>query len=81
MVVTVTLEQDDSGDFDRVNAVVLSGENDSVILGCATLGNWVGTNKGDMDFAAIKISLDGEEIWRWQVSVRGKSMKVSLMSD
>lgn len=35
-----------------------------------TYGNWAGTNLGGADFAAVKLTSDGEELWRWQVRMK-----------
>lgn len=45
-------------------------DDGSVILGGDTDGAWVGTNAGGTDFVAVKLSANGIEEWRWQVSHR-----------
>lgn len=39
------------------------------MLAGSTLGDWSGTNAGNIDFAAVKLDSDGAEVWRWQVCV------------
>lgn len=34
----------------------------------STDGTWDGTNKGETDFAAVKLDSDGVEDWRYHVS-------------
>lgn len=46
-------------------------EDESIILGGYTEGEWAGANAGGSDFAAVKLSSEGEVIWRWQVSLLG----------
>lgn len=42
-------------------------DDGAVILAGDTAGDWAGTNAGEDDFAAVKLSADGVEEWRWQV--------------
>lgn len=39
----------------------------SVVLAGSTTGSWSGSNQGEEDFAAVKLDVDGVEVWRWQV--------------
>ena len=46
------------------------GDDGSVVLAGHTYGNWTdGAHGGeeDADFAAVKLDVDGNELWRWQV--------------
>lgn len=45
-------------------------DDGSVILGGATYGAWVGTNAGESDFVAVKLSATETEEWRWKVRRR-----------
>lgn len=42
---------------------------DGVVLAGSTDGEWDGIDSafGEEDFAVVKLSTDGEEVWRWQV--------------
>lgn len=44
------------------------GQDGSVVIAGATEGSWQGAHTGGTnDFAAVKLDVDGGEIWRWQV--------------
>lgn len=43
------------------------GEDGSIILAGHTNGDWDRKRTKSSDFAAMKLSADGKEIWRWQV--------------
>lgn len=45
------------------------GEDGSVVLAGESAGSWNGLKKGSLDFIAIKIDSEGEEMWRWQVKL------------
>lgn len=45
------------------------GDDGSVVLAGYTDGAFSGGSKGAEDFAAVKLSADGEELWRWQVNI------------
>ena len=47
--------------------VTIEQSGDGVILAGRTEGGWDGTSAGDIDFCAVKLAADGEELWRWQV--------------
>lgn len=57
--------------FHDATAVVSDGEDNesgAIVLAGSTRGEWSGKNKGERDFAAVKLSSDdGTELWRWQV--------------
>lgn len=42
-------------------------DDGTVVLAGDTRGDWAATNAGGDDFAAMKLSADGVEQWRWQV--------------
>ena len=52
--------------YDTLDVAVLS-DNDSVVLGGQTFGDWSGERHGGRDFAAVKLGNNLTEIWRWQV--------------
>ena len=51
---------------DVVNAVTVV-EGGPIVLAGYTEGDWAISNLGNKDFAAVTLSLDGEEISRFQV--------------
>ena len=59
--------QDGTGLNDTFKAAAASGGDGSVILAGSSSGNWSGVTLGEMDFIAIKLDSDGNEMWRWQV--------------
>lgn len=45
-------------------------EDDSVVMaGSTEVDDGSGANAGNLEFSAVKINSDGQEIWRWQASV------------
>ena len=51
------------------------GEDGSVVLAGYSYGNWSGASAGDTrnaDFVAVKLDVDGKELWRWQVLIKPK---------
>ena len=34
-----------------------------------TYSDWNGVNAGSLDFAAVKLNANGEDLWVWQVSL------------
>ncbi|CAN0100846.1 unnamed protein product, partial [Sphacelaria rigidula] len=50
---------------DKIFATAVT-EDGSIILAGYTEGNWGGTSAGGSDMAAVKLSSDGELLWRWQ---------------
>ncbi|CAN0529637.1 unnamed protein product, partial [Scytosiphon promiscuus] len=53
--------------FDACTTAAM-GEDGSVVLAGITSGVWNSPNAGGYsDFAAVKLDIKGEEIWRWQV--------------
>lgn len=63
--------QDGTEEFDSISAAVV-GHDASVILAGYSIGNWSGTALGRADFAAVKLDAGGNELWRWQVCLKGK---------
>ena len=43
-------------------------DDNSVVLAGLSRGNWSGVTHGEMDFIAVKLDPDGQELWRWQVT-------------
>lgn len=63
--------QDGTVEDDFVEAVAHSDIDGSAVLAGHTYGSWSSdTADGSVssDFAAVKLSSEGQEIWRWQVS-------------
>lgn len=60
--------QSDSSTDNAVRSIVVMGDG-SVVLGGDTGGAWASTPIGSRDLAAAKVDSDGQEVWRWQVSV------------
>lgn len=60
------LEQGGTNDAEELNASVMVTDG-SVVLAGWTLGNWDGTNAGSYDCAAVKLDVDGNVLWKWQV--------------
>ena len=48
-------------------ATLAMWEDGSTVLAGSTAGDWHGTNAGNSDFAACKLTPDGEVQWKWQV--------------
>lgn len=46
---------------------MIIGANDAAVLAGRAGGDWIGENKGEDDFVAVKLSANGTELWRWQV--------------
>lgn len=46
---------------------VAAAEDDSILLAGYTADTFDGANTGGLDFAAVKLDRDGNEMWRWQV--------------
>lgn len=42
-------------------------QDGSIILAGSTAGDWNGSIVGTRDFAAVRLDVDGTELWRWQV--------------
>lgn len=59
--------QGGSANHDLANAVAVTEEG-FVVLAGTTWGDWNGTNKGDSDFAACKLDINGNLLWKWQAS-------------
>lgn len=60
-----------------VDAAGLESESTTIVLAGFTRGDWSGTGSSDIgsgsgssgsDFAALGLSADGVELWRWQVA-------------
>lgn len=59
-------EQEGTTENDSISAAA-AGDDGSVVLVGSTFGNWSATNKGDADYAAVKLDSDGDVMWRLQV--------------
>lgn len=46
---------------------VSTTEDGGFVLAGRTDGTWNTTSSGGLDFAAVKLDVDGNELWRWQV--------------
>lgn len=65
--VSIPFGQDGTSSSESATSCAMADDG-SVILGGATQGDWMGTNKGSGDFMAVALrSSDGSELWRWQV--------------
>ena len=58
------------GGSDRVDEsrIVFVEDDESVVLIGHTHGLWSGKSYGDVDLAAVKLDVNGGELWRWQVT-------------
>ena len=59
-------EQGGTGKSDFAKDVAI-GDDGSVFLAGFTFGDWGDVKSGRSDFAVVKLSTDGNELWRWQV--------------
>ena len=59
-------EQGGTARSDYVKNVAI-GDDGSVFLAGFTFGDWGNVNAGGVDFAVVKLSTDGNVLWRWQV--------------
>ncbi|CAM9620673.1 unnamed protein product [Ectocarpus fasciculatus] len=50
---------------------VAVAEDNSIVVSGYTEGSWVEANAGLRDFMAVKLSSEGEELWRWQDGTAG----------
>eukprot|EP00904_Undaria_pinnatifida_P009181 jgi/Undpi1/5393/HiC_scaffold_2.g00674.m1 len=57
----------EQSDFARDVAI---GDDGSVFLAGFTFGDWSNVKSGGSDFAVVKLSTDGNELWRWQVRLQ-----------
>lgn len=62
---------------------VASGDDGSVVLAGYTAGSSGETQMASLDFAAVKLGVNGTEEWRWQVNkkydtVEGKGVPIRL---
>lgn len=62
----LSLSQDGTTGNDVVTAVTAERDG-SVFLAGSTNGSWDGPNNGSYVFAAVKLNVNGIEVWRWQV--------------
>lgn len=65
----MSTRQDRTIDVDIGEAMIRSIDSDSIVLAGHTYDHWNGTDIGFRDFAAVKLDLDGQEMWRWQVGL------------
>lgn len=66
---TDTHKQDGSSDDDTLKSIAVAGDGTFILAGY-TSGDLGGPNAGETDLVAVKLSPDGDVVWRWQV--RGK---------
>ncbi|CAM9254578.1 unnamed protein product [Sphacelaria rigidula] len=58
--------QDGSDDLDEILGAA-SAEDGSVVLAGYTDGSYDGRSTGLEDIVAVKLDVDGELLWKWQV--------------
>lgn len=59
-------KQDGTDESDYITSAVIMGDGSVVFCGY-TFGDFGGTNAGGRDFLVVKLDVNGEELWRWQV--------------
>lgn len=75
------VEQEGTDDSDKMHAIAM-GKDGSVVLAGSTDGNWnAHPSDGTHDFAAVKLDVDGNVLWRWRVNKNPHNTHVlSLMN-
>ena len=61
--------QDGTAENDELKGVAVQADG-SILLAGYTAGDWDGINAGASEFIMVALSVDGEELWRWQVNRR-----------
>lgn len=62
-----------------MNDVVMNSDGSTVLVGSSE-GEWNAANAGSRDFAAAKLSADGELIWKWQVRTSTTTEAIGVLS-
>lgn len=71
--------QDGTDAVDAFPGAAMDDDGSAVLAGY-TYGDFSGAgNTGDRDFAAVKLSADGEELWRWQVNIPASGAQVGSL--
>ena len=62
-----SLRQNGSDKVDSTRFVFVEDDGSAVLIG-NTDGSWSGNSYGGNDLAAVKLDVNGGELWRWQVT-------------